>query len=380
MIYLDHAATTPLDGDVLKAMTPYLTEIYGNPSSQHAFGRRAANAVLSARDKIADIMGVPSGSVYFTAGGTESCNTALKGVCAANCEKGRHIVLSAIEHPALISSAEDMKRFGFTVDYVKPDIYGAVKARDIAAAIRPDTVFVGVMSANNETGIIQPVSEIYDVCKQRGVFFYCDCVQTAGVLNFADFPADGIGFSAHKFYGPKGFGGLYMRGNQRFHRLLSGGSQEKGLRGGTTFVAGAVGCARALEKAVESADYNNKRIAALRDKFVEGALRKVEGTHLNGRGTERLPSNANLSFDGCTGEQIAFALDLNGIAVSTGSACSSGAVTRSHVLEAMGLPDERVKSAVRFTFGKSNTENEVEQTLNTLCGVVESIRKANGKN
>lgn len=380
MIYLDHAATTPLDGDVLKAMTPYLTEIYGNPSSQHAFGRRAANAVLSARDKIADIMGVPSGSVYFTAGGTESCNTALKGVCAANCEKGRHIVLSAIEHPALISSAEDMKRFGFTVDYVKPDIYGAVKARDIAAAIRPDTVFVGVMSANNETGIIQPVSEIYDVCKQRGVFFYCDCVQTAGVLNFADFPADGIGFSAHKFYGPKGFGGLYMRGNQRFQRLLSGGSQEKGLRGGTTFVAGAVGCARALEKAVESVDYNNKRIAALRDKFVEGALRKVEGTHLNGRGTERLPSNANLSFDGCTGEQIAFALDLNGIAVSTGSACSSGAVTRSHVLEAMGLPDERVKSAVRFTFGKSNTENEVEQTLNTLCGVVESIRKANGKN
>ncbi|MDE7084047.1 MAG: aminotransferase class V-fold PLP-dependent enzyme, partial [Clostridia bacterium] len=212
MIYLDHAATTPLDGGALEKMTPYLTEIYGNPSSQHAFGRTAANAVQAARDKIADIMGVPSNSLYFTSGGTEAGNTALKGVCAANRDKGRHIVLSAIEHPALISSAEDMKKYGYEVTLVNPDSSGEVRADDVAAAIRPDTVFAGVMSANNETGVIQPVKDIYKVCRQRGVFLYCDCVQTAGVRDFAQFPADGIGFSAHKFYGPKGFGGLYMGG------------------------------------------------------------------------------------------------------------------------------------------------------------------------
>ncbi len=374
MIYLDHAATTPLDVEVLEKMTPYLTEIYGNPSSQHSFGQRAANAVLSARDKIAEIMGVPSGSLYFTSGGTEAGNTALKGVCAANRGRGRHIVLSAIEHPALLSSAEDMKKYGYEVTYVKPSGNGAVSAADVAAAIRPDTVFVGVMAANNETGVIQPIKDIYEVCKERGVFCYCDCVQTAGVLDFGQFPADGIGFAAHKFYGPKGFGGLYVRGNCKFERLLSGGSQEKGLRGGTTYVAGAVGCAYALERAVKCAEENNKKVAELRDRFVESVLASIDGVHLNGDKVNRLPSNANLSFDGCEGEQIAFALDLKGIAVSTGSACSSGAVTASHVLTAMGLPDERIKSAVRFTFGKNNTMEEVEETVDALKEIVMRIR------
>ncbi|MDE7256633.1 MAG: cysteine desulfurase [Clostridia bacterium] len=374
MIYLDHAATTPLDGGALEKMTPYLTEIYGNPSSQHAFGRTAANAVQAARDKIADIMGVPSNSLYFTSGGTEAGNTALKGVCAANRDKGRHIVLSAIEHPALISSAEDMKKYGYEVTLVNPDSSGEVRADDVAAAIRPDTVFAGVMSANNETGVIQPVKDIYKVCRQRGVFLYCDCVQTAGVLDFAQFPADGIGFSAHKFYGPKGFGGLYVGGNYKFERLLSGGSQEKGLRGGTTYVAGAVGCAYALEKAVKNAEADNKKVAALRDRFVKRVLGEIEGTHLNGGAENRLPCNANISFDGCDGEQIAFALDLKGIAVSTGSACSSGAVKLSHVLTAMGLDERRVKSAVRFTFGKYNTEEEVCKVVSVLKEAVEKIR------
>ncbi len=374
MIYLDHAATTPLDKAVLEKMTPYLTEIYGNPSSQHTFGQRAANAVQSARDKIAEIMGVPSGALYFTSGGTESGNTALKGVCAANRDKGRHIVLSAIEHPALLSSAEDMKKFGYEITLVKPNGNGAVSASDVAAAIRSDTVFVGVMAANNETGVIQPVKDIYGVCKERGVFYYCDCVQTAGVLDFAQFPADGIGFAAHKFYGPKGFGGLYMRGNCKFERLLSGGSQEKGLRGGTTYVAGAVGCAYALERAVACSEENNKMVAELRDKFIGDVLAQIDGVHLNGDKLNRLPSNANLSFDGCDGEQIAFGLDLKGIAVSTGSACSSGAVTASHVLTAMGLSQERVKSAVRFTFGKYNTQEEVETTVRVLKEVVDRIR------
>lgn len=374
MIYLDHAATTPLDGGALEAMRPYLTTVYGNASSQHSYGRAAANAVISARDKMAGIMGVSSDNLYFTSGGTEAGNTALKGVCAATRGKGRHIVLSAIEHPALLSSARDMCAYGYELTLVNPSENGEVSAEDVARAIRPDTVFVGVMSANNETGILQPVKDIYAVCRERGVFFYCDCVQTAGVLPFADFPADGIGFSAHKFYGPKGFGGLYVGGNHVFKRLLSGGEQERGLRGGTTFVAGAVGCAYALEKAYANADVNNAKVCALRDGFVNRVLEEIDGTHLNGGSNGRLPSNANISFDGCDGEQILFALDLRGIAVSTGSACSSGAVTPSHVLTAMGLDEKRVKGAVRFTFGKYNTEEEAVITVNALKEVVRKIR------
>lgn len=374
MVYLDHAATTPLDGRVLQAMTPYLTEIYGNASSQHSYGRKAANAVTEARDKIADIMGVSPSELYFTSGGTEAGNTALKGVCAALRGRGRHVVLSALEHPALISAATDMREYGYEITLVNPAKNGIVSAESVAGAIRPDTVFVGVMAANNEVGTIQPIKDIYAACRERNVFLYCDCVQTAGVLPFGLFPADGIGFSAHKFYGPKGFGGLYVRGNCRFERLISGGEQERGLRGGTTYVAGAVGCARALEIAEREAQSNNENIRRLRDLFVKRVLAEIEGTHVNGDLQNRLPSNANISFDGCDGEQILFALDLAGIAVSTGSACSSGAVTPSRVLTSMGLDEGRVKSAVRFTFGRGNTLQETEYAAVKLKEAVERIR------
>ena len=374
MVYLDHAATTPLDGRVLQAMTPYLTEIYGNASSQHSYGRRAANAVTVARDKIAGIMGVSPSELYFTSGGTEAGNTALKGVCAALRGCGRHVVLSALEHPALISSANDMREYGYDITLVNPAENGVVSADSVAGAIRPDTVFVGVMAANNEGGTIQPIKDIYAACRERNVFLYCDCVQTAGVLPFALFPADGIGFSAHKFYGPKGFGGLYVRGNCRFERLISGGEQERGLRGGTTYVAGAVGCARALEIAEREARSNNENIRKLRDLFVKRVLAEIGGTHVNGDLQNRLPSNANISFDGCDGEQILFALDLAGIAVSTGSACSSGAVTPSRVLTSMGLDEGRVKSAVRFTFGRGNTLQEVDYVTVKIKEAVERIR------
>ncbi len=374
MVYLDHAATTPLDGRVLQAMTPYLTEIYGNASSQHSYGRKAANAVTEARDKIADIMGVSPSELYFTSGGTEAGNTALKGVCAALRGRGRHVVLSALEHPALISAANDMREYGYEITLVNPAKNGIVSAQSVAGAIRPDTVLVGVMAANNEVGTIQPIKDIYAACRERNVFLYCDCVQTAGVLPFGLFPADGIGFSAHKFYGPKGFGGLYVRGNCRFERLISGGEQERGLRGGTTYVAGAVGCARALEIAEREAQSNNENIRRLRDLFVKRVLAEIEGTHVNGDLQNRLPSNANISFDGCDGEQILFALDLAGIAVSTGSACSSGAVTPSRVLTSMGLDEGRVKSAVRFTFGRGNTLQETEYAAVKLKEAVERIR------
>lgn len=374
MIYLDHAATTPLDEEVLGAMQPYFCEVFGNPSSQHGFGQKAANAVISARDDIAEILGVPSKDVYFTSGGTEAGNTALKGVCSALNKKGRHIVVSAIEHPALIESAKDMIKFGYEVTFVNPSQNGVTDPNEIQKAIRPDTVFAAVMAANNEVGTIQPIKSIYETCKQKGVFLYCDCVQTAGVFAFSDFPADGVGFSAHKFYGPKGFGGLYMREGSQFNRLISGGKQERGLRGGTTYVAGAIGCAAALKKAYTERESNNKKIAALRDLFVKLVEEGIDGVHLNGDRGQRLPSNANFSFEGCDGEQIAFSLDLAGIAVSTGSACSSGAVTPSHVLLAMGLGEERAKSSVRFTFGKGNTEEEVYETYEQLKKIVKRIR------
>ncbi len=374
MIYLDHAATTPLDKQVLEAMSPYFCEVFGNPSSQHGYGQKAANATIAARDEMANVLGVLPADIYFTSGGTEAGNTALKGVCLANADKGRHIVVSAIEHPALIESANDMVKLGFEVTFVKPAQNGLISPRDISSAIRTDTVFVAVMAANNEVGTVQPVKEIYEICKRANVFFYCDCVQIAGVLPFGNFPADGIGFSAHKFYGPKGFGGLYMRSGSPFTRLISGGKQERGLRGGTTYVAGAVGCAAALKKANDEREVNYKKVATLRDLFVKLVEEGIDGVQLNGDRTNRLPSNANFSFEGCEGEQIAFSLDLAGIAVSTGSACSSGAVTPSHVLLAMGLGEPRAKSAVRFTFGKDNTEEEVYKTYECLKSIVKRIR------
>lgn len=376
MIYLDHAATTPLDEEVLKAMMPYLTQIYGNPSSQHCSGRAAANAVTEARDKIAELVGVPAANIYFTAGGTEAANTALKGVCAASRDRGRHIVLSSMEHPALLESARDMCAYGWELTLVDPDGDGIISPDSISRALRPDTVFVGVMAANNEVGTIQPIADIYEVVKRHGAFFFSDCVQTAGVLPFAQFPADGIGFSAHKFYGPKGVGVLYVRKGEKFARLLSGGNQERGLRAGTTYVAGAVGCACALERACAAMEQNNSYVSNLRDIFLRLVAENIQGVHLNGDGQRRLPANANLSFDGCDGEQIVFGLDLAGVACSTGSACSSGAVTLSHVLTSMGLEEQRVKSAVRFTFGKDNTAEEVINTVDCLKAVVERIRRS----
>jgi cysteine desulfurase len=375
MIYLDNAATTPLDEDILEVMLPYLKEEYGNASSQHSVGRSAANAVIKARDTIAKIMGVNAGDVYFTCGGTEADNAAIKGVCLANMQKGKHIVLSAIEHPALIESAKDLADLGFETTFVAPDGDGVVSAEAIKKAIRRDTVFVSVMAANNETGVIQPIKDIYSVCKDAGVFFYCDCVQTAGALDFANFPADGIGISAHKFYGPKGVGALYINSKAKWKRFMSGGHQERGMRGGTTNTAAIVGFALALKKATEQRDYLNKQIAEVRDTFLDRVLATVDGVHLNGKRDNRLPSNANLSFDGCDGQNVVMLLDMAGIATSTGSACSAGAVTPSHVITAMGLGVERANSAVRFTFGKHNTVEEAMLSAAEVKRVVEQIRR-----
>ncbi len=372
MIYLDNAATTKLDGTVLEAMLPYLKDNYGNSSSQHGAGRIAANAVLYSRDKVASILGCSSEEVFFTSGGTEAGNFALKGVCAA---RGRgHIIVSAIEHPAVLESAKDMQKAGFEVTFVLPDKSGVINPEAVKKAIRSDTVFCAVMHANNETGVIQPVQKIGAICRERGVFYYSDCVQSAGVLPFPTKYCDGLGISAHKFYGPKGAGVIRIKKGEKISRFISGGRQESGLRGGTLNVAAAVGLAAALENAVRDREENNKKIAAVRDRFVNRVLSEIDGTHLNGDKALRVPSNANLSFDGCDGENLLFLLDLKGICVSTGSACSAGAVTPSHVLTAMGYTEERAKSAVRFTFGKYNTAEEADETVEYLKAAVAKIR------
>ncbi len=373
MIYLDNAATTPLDEAVLNKMLPFMRRDFGNPQSQHSAGRVAGNAVISARDKVARLLGCKSEEVYFVSGGTEAGNTALKGVCAAR-RKG-HLIVSAIEHPALIESAKDMQKYGFEVTFLKPDCRGIVSAPSVAASIRPNTIFCAVMHANNEVGTIQPVEEIGKICKAHNVFYYCDCVQTAGVLPFPTAHCNALGISSHKFYGPRGFGAMYIKNGSEITRLISGGMQERGFRGGTLNVAAVAGLAEALERAVKDREQNNKKTAVLRDAFLKRVLTEIEGARLNGDAKLRLPSNANISFEGCAGENILFLLDLNGIAVSTGSACSAGAVSPSHVLTAMGLPPERVNSAVRFSFGKYNTEEEVESVVGVLKTVINRIRK-----
>ena len=374
MIYLDNSSTTPLDSEVLQKMLPFLKEEYANPATQYGAGRASALALLNARDDIAKIFGCKSEEVYFLSGGTEAGNWAIKGACLAQLEKGRHVVISAIEHPALLESALDLQKLGYEVSFVNPDSEGVISPADIEKAIRDDTVFCAVMHANNETGVIQPVEEIGEICKKRGVFYYCDCVQTAGVLPFPTKHCDALGISAHKFYGPKGVGAIYINENAKISRLISGGKQERGLRAGTANVAGAVGCSEALKNAVCNSAENNAKISALRDRFAGRILTEIDGTHLNG-GKNRLPSNANISFDGCDGENILFLLDMKGIAVSTGSACSAGAVKESHVLSAMGLEKSRVKSAVRFTFGKYNSVEEVDKTVSELKEIVKKIRK-----
>lgn len=378
MIYLDHAATTPLDKSVLEAMLPYMRESFGNPSSQHASGRASANAVVSARDKIAAVLGCKADELFFTSGGTECGNWALKGACAAACGYGArrgHIAVSAIEHPAVLESARDMQRFGYEVTFIKPDADGAITPQAVEDALRDNTVFCAVMHANNETGVIQPVEEIGKILKERGVFYYCDCVQTAGFMPLPVKSCTALGISAHKLYGPVGFGALYIENGAKICRLISGGKQERGLRGGTTNAAAAVGLATALQLCAARADGDNKKIAALRDGFEERVLSGIFGAHINGGG-KRLPSHSNISFDGCDGENLLFLLDMQGIAVSTGSACSAGAVTPSHVLLAMGTGEARAKSAVRFTFGRNNTEEELEKTVAALKLAVQKIRKS----
>ncbi len=373
MIYLDNAATTPLDNDVLEGMMPYFTQHFGNSLSQHDLGRTTANAVVWARDTIARIIGCLAEEVYFTSSGTEADNWAIKGYALANMDRGKHLIVSAIEHPAVLSSCKDLQKLGFEVTFVYPDERGIVSAQSIEEAIRQDTILVAVMHANNEVGTIQPIEEISSVCKNKGIFFFVDCVQTAGVLVLPTQYVDALSISAHKFYGPKGVGCLYIRKGTRIERLISGGHQERAMRGGTVNTPNVVGMALALKKAFDNRLQTSGYIRSLKDAFVGRVLSKIEGVNINGGGNI-LPGHANLSIAGCDGERVLFMLDIKGIALSTGSACSSGAVTPSHVLLAMGIDEKTAKSSIRFSFGKYNTLDEVENVIDVLSEAVNKIR------
>lgn len=375
-IYLDHAATTPLDPAVLEKMTPYLTEVYGNANSQHMFGRAADKGVDAARDTIASLIGAKPSEIYFTSGGTEADNWALRGIMLAQREK-KHFVISAIEHAAMLETAKALAKLGFEYSLAKVDQDGLVDLDYLKSIVREDTALVGVMTANNEVGTIQPIREIAAIAHEKGALMFTDAVQAAGVLalNVKELGVDLMSASSHKIYGPKGVGMLYVRNGVRIENLVTGGHQERTRRGGTTNVPGVVGFAEAFRLAVANREANNAHVTALRDRFIDRVLAEVPDVKLNGHRTERLPANADFSFRYIEGESVLFSLDLAGIAVSSGSACSSGSLEPSHVLLAMGLPEELAHGSIRFTFGKHNTIEEVDYTVDTLKSIVMRLRE-----
>lgn len=376
IIYFDHAATTALDARVLEAMLPYLTTEYGNASSIYTLGRHAMQAVDSAREEVADILGCRPTEVTFTGNGSESDNLAIKGVAFTSQKKGNHIITSPIEHHAVLHTCQYLERFGFKTTYVPVDGYGRVDPDDVGRAISDQTILVSIMYANNEIGTIEPIAEIGRICRARKIPFHVDAVQAGGSLpiDVRELNADLLSLSAHKFYGPKGVGILYARQGVRLLPQLQGGSQERGKRAGTENVAGIVGATTALRLAYEDLPQVMPRIIALRDRLIAGIV-TIPGSQLTGHPTERLPNNASFVFEGVEGESILLNLDLLGIAASTGSACTSGSVDPSHVLLAMHLPVELAHGSLRLTLGKDNTDEDVDTILAALPGIVEKLRQ-----
>ena len=322
-IYFDHAATTPVDPRVLEKMLPYFTQNFGNPNSQHSFGRQTVSAVDDARDAIAACIGAKPSEIYFTSGGTEADNWALRGAAYALAGRGKHLIVSAVEHPAMIATAKELAKKGFEVTFAEVDEYGTVDLAKLERAIRPDTTFVGVMTANNEVGTIQPVGEIAALCKAKGCVFFTDAVQAAGAipLRVKDIGADMLSFSAHKFYGPKGIGALYIRSGLKIEKLITGGHQERNMRGGTTNVPAVVGMAEALRIASENLEENAAYVASLRDRFIRRVQKEIPYVRCNGHPAHRLPANANFSFRYIEGESLLLNINIKCIAVYSGSAC-----------------------------------------------------------
>ena len=378
-IYMDHAATTRVDRRVVEAMLPYWTEFYGNPSGLYGLARRAAAALRQSRETVAGILGCKQREIIFTSCGSESDNLAVRGVCLAQQARGKgsHIITTPIEHHAVLHTAKDLRdRYGFELTLLPVDRYGLVDPEDVSQAVREDTVLISVMYANNEVGTIEPLAEMGAIARERGVAFHTDAVQAGGALpmNVDELQVDLLSLSAHKFYGPKGVGVLYARDNVLLWPMQTGGGQERRRRSGTENVAYAVGLATALKLAYDESEDHNRRIAGLRDRLIAGVLERIPDVHLNGHPLRRLPNNANFTFKYIEGEAVLIQLDLLGVAASSGSACSSGAVEASHVLRSLGVPAEEVFGSLRLTLGRETSEADVDYVLEALPPIVERLR------
>lgn len=375
-VYFDNAATTKLDSDVLNDMMPYLTDNYGNASSIYKLGKASRKAVEEAREKVANILNCKPNEIYFTAGGSESDNTAIKGIARANKNKGNHIITSKIEHPAVLDSCHDLEKEGFEVSYISVDENGTIDLEELKKEIKPTTILISVMTANNEIGTIQPIKEIGEIAHEYNIYFHTDAVQAIGniKIDVNEMNIDSLSLSGHKFYGPKGIGALYVKNGVSFNKYISGGHQERNKRAGTENVAGIVGLACAMERAYKELDEHNKKISELRDYYESSIFEKIPYVKVNGNVKNRLPGNSNISFRYIEGEGLLLNLDLKGICASSGSACTSGSLDPSHVLLAIGLPHEIAHGSLRISIGKYNTKEEIDYLIDSLVEIVNKLR------
>lgn len=386
MLYLDHSATTPVDPRVRDAMLPYFTEIFGNPSSLHRFGQRALAAVDDARQMVADILGAHTREIIFTANGTEANNLALRGIALAarsQDERRNHIITTPIEHHAILRTCEQLEReFGFQVTYVPVNRHGVVNPDDIARAFTERTILISVMYANNEVGTLEPLAEIGKLARARGIYFHTDAVQAGGYceLHVEGLQVDAMSLGAHKFHGPKGVGVLYLRNGIKILPAQTGGNQERGRRAGTENVPYIVGFAKALEIAQSERETNNAKLRAMRERLVEELVEAIPGAELTGHPTARLPGHASFVIPGAIGDEMVFALDLAGLAVSTGSACTAGSPEPSHVLAAMGYDADVARGALRITLGRENTTQEIKEAMRVIPATISKIRNSEIEN
>lgn len=375
-IYMDNAATTRVKKEVLEEMLPYFSENYGNPSSVYTLGSKSKNAVEIARERVAKAINAKPSEIFFTAGGSEADNWAIKGVAFANRNKGNHIITSKIEHHAVLHTCEYLEKQGFRVTYLDVDEYGIVDLEQLKESITDETILITIMFANNEIGTIQPIKEIGEIAKSHGIYFHTDAVQAVGHINIDvdDLNIDLLSMAAHKFYGPKGVGALYVRKDVKLDSLIAGGGQERSRRAGTENVPGIVGMGKAIELAYEHLEESNKKLIELRDRLINKVFENIDHVRLNGHPTQRLPGNVNLCFEFIEGESMLLSLDMEGIAASSGSACTSGSLEPSHVLLAIGLPHEIAHGSLRLSLGDFNTEEEVDYVVEKLTEIVSRLR------
>ena len=376
IIYLDNSATTKIKTEILNEMMPYLTTEYGNASSLYSIGRRAKKAIETARKQVAELINCNPHEIYFTGSGSESDNTALKGFAYVNKEKGNHIITSKIEHPAILETCKSLEKQGFEVSYINVDDGGNIKLEELKRAIKPSTILISVMTANNEIGTIEPIEEISRIAHEKNITFHTDAVQAIGnmPIDVAKMGIDMLSLSGHKIGAPKGIGALYIKNGIKVERYIDGGHQERNQRAGTENVAGIVGIGKACKLANKNMETHIKNLARMRDYYLKRLQKEIpDKIRINGTMENRLPGNANVSFKGTNASELIFRLDEKGICVSSGSACSSGEASPSHVLTAIGVPEKYLNSAIRTTFGDNNTFEQVDYVVNTIVNLVHSV-------